>query len=109
MTDTKIDLPADGALGAVNEWALDPYALILVVVFRLSLGWLEDLKATPTPMPFGASQRWASLLISPAAADKLYGESNPYAWGYAAVMEEMRAVYEAAPKLEFVPKKGKRP
>ena len=87
----------------------DPDELILAICFFLSLSWLDELKATPTPMPFGASQRWASLLISPAAVDKLYGESNPYAWGYAAVMEEMRAVYEAAPKLEFVPKKGKRP
>lgn len=85
---------------------MDADERILFLVFYRSLTWLEQLKAAPSPMPYGLAQRWASFLIAPEAIDKLYEEECPYAWGYAAVMAEMRWVYEDKPKLAFVPKKG---
>ena len=86
----------------------DPaHVLILTIVFYRSLEWLDSLKAAPTPLPYGIARRWESFLITPEAIDRLYGESIPAAWGYAAVMEEMREVFDAVPKAVFVPKKGR--
>lgn len=59
---------------------------IAVIVFAHSLKWLDELKAAPTPLPYGLAQRFKALIPE----------------------RDMTELYAALPKQEFVAKKGKR-
>lgn len=81
---------------------------IAVIVFAHSLKWLDELKAAPTPLPYGLAQRFKALIPERDMTELYEWGACPYWWAYAATMQEYMEVYAALPKQEFVAKKGKR-
>lgn len=77
------------------------------VSFALALKWLEEIKALREPVPYGIARKWeATLSCDDDALDRLF-ECDDANWhGYAATMQEAKAVFAAKAKQEFVPKKG---
>ena len=78
---------------------------IAVSVFYKSLEWLDELKAAPTPLPYGVAQRFKARIPERDMAELYEQETCPYWWAYAATIQEIVALFESLPKTPFVGKK----
>lgn len=78
---------------------------IATTAFYKSLGWLDELKVAPTPLPYGMTQRFKALIPERDMTELYERETCPYWWAYAATIQEFVALFEALPKKPFVGKK----
>lgn len=76
-----------------------------VILFFLSLKWLDELKAAPTPLPYGLHQKYRALVPEKTPDDLLDSMSGPYWWGYAEILREFITLLDVMPKIPFEDKK----
>ncbi len=78
---------------------------IAETTFSNSMGWLEQLKSAPSPLPYGLHQKFKALIPGKTPDEILAVTGNAYWFGYAEVMREFIEVLEALPKVAFKGKK----
>lgn len=82
--------------------------IIAKTAFKLSLQWLGELKAAPSPLPHGLAARFQSLVPKRTPDEILATETDPNWFGYAETMREFTELLAGLPRVAFVEKRGTR-